>query len=94
MLNITLAFNFKFRNDNRFKLDRHRLEATHLKYAVLMIMARYPDICKHKCPTISVSLSQAIEEATPMFYKEFMSKYAGIWFPISLGVHVVKFTYS
>ena len=86
MSNITLAslltvivpkLCFKFRNDSRFKLDRRRLEAAHLKYAVLMIMARYPDISKHKCPTISISLSEAIENATPMFYKEFMSKYAG-----------------
>ena len=44
-----------------------------------MIMTRYPDIFKHNCLTISISLSEAIEDVTPMFYKEFMSKYAGMY---------------
>ena len=84
---------FQFRNDSRFKLDRRRLEAAHLKYAVL-IMAKYPDIRKHKGPTISISLSEAIEDATPMFYKEFMSKYAGngSLFSCACGeIYILKF---
>ena len=69
------------------KLDRRRLEAAHLKYAVLTTMARYPDICNHKGLTISTSLSDTIEDTAPMFYKEFMSKYAGTWLPVSLLVY-------
>ena len=66
-----------YRNDHRLKLDRRRLVAAHLRYAVLMVKARYPDICGQKCMLISASSSEAVHDVTPKFFEAFMSKYAG-----------------
>lgn len=59
----------------RLKLDRRRFEAAHLKYAVLMVSSRYPEI--DKPVTMYSDLQRTLKLFTPNFYKAFETKYSG-----------------
>jgi hypothetical protein len=64
---------------DRLNLDRRRLEAAHLKYAILNISNRF------KIPTsgsdhvvIETDIYNTLKEFTPIYYKAFTQKYGGI----------------
>ena len=60
----------------RASLDRRRLEEAHLKYAVLMVYRDYGDYfsnCK-----VSHDHRLTLERVSPVYYKAFTARYAGI----------------
>ena len=63
-----------YRADERLKADRRLLEAAHLKYAILKVMKRYPEMFKH-CH-LCVKQEDTLEKLTSNFYSAFTSRYA------------------
>lgn len=55
------------------------LENAHLKYAMLKTIAQYPEMYmyEHKCTVISTTMSEALDDVTPRYYKAFMSRCTG-----------------
>ena len=63
---------------NRLQLDRRRLEAAHLRYAVLNISSQFNLFTgDHAHITLESDIYQTLKEFTPAFFKAFTSKYAG-----------------
>lgn len=61
---------------NRMKLDRRRLEAGHMRYAILNVCDRYPDMAGTS-PSIASDVNITLQSITQAYYDEFTRKYAG-----------------
>ena len=59
---------------NRVQLDRRRLEEAHLRFCVLQLSSRYPDI---PLGSIETSVFETIDKIAPLYYKAFQKKYGG-----------------
>ena len=78
----------------RIRLDRRRFEEAHLKYAMLMVQARYPTMATGPLP-IATDISDTLEKFTPAFYEAFTHRYSGklinqTWV---VQMHTVQFNY-
>ena len=60
----------------RIRLDRRRLEAAHLKYAVLTVQNHYPSLAVHPIP-MSTDVSSMLQMFTPAFYDAFTQMFSG-----------------
>ena len=58
------------------KLDRRRLEEAHMKFCVLDVFVRYPQV--FSTWKIFLNLQQCLDDVTPTYYNAFTSKYAGL----------------
>lgn len=56
------------------KLDRRRLEEAHLKFCVLEVYGRYPDVFPRWIIRKSVDLT--LEDVTPAYFRAFEDRYA------------------
>lgn len=64
---------------SRLQLDRRRLEAAHLRYAVLSISSQFNlPTADHAHITLESDIYQTLKVFTPTYFKAFTSKYAGI----------------
>ena len=61
---------------NRLKLDRRRLEAGHMRYALLRVCQRYVNVFSSSL-SISHDVNTTIKDVTPHYFIEFTKKYAG-----------------
>ena len=64
---------------HRARLDRRRLQAGHMKYAILMTQQQYPETSQCQVGSDIVS---TLEEFTPLFYNAFALRFSGIYFTI------------
>lgn len=60
----------------RMRLDRHRLESAHLKYAILNTQSKYPCTAVSSLP-IHTDLSTTLATFTIAFYEAFSDRYSG-----------------
>ena len=67
---------------NRLQLDRRRLEAAHLKYAILQVNTRFQLLEANIA--IESDISSTLKEFTPIYYKSFAQRYAGTTWPFLL----------
>ena len=58
-------------------MNRRRLKCCHLKYAMLNVMARYPEVFSDGF-VLQPNVSDAIMATATKYYNEFMAKYAGM----------------
>jgi hypothetical protein len=56
------------------KLDRRRLEQAHLKFCVLQVYGRYPDVFPRWI--IRKSMDLTLDDVTPTFFRAFEDRYA------------------
>ena len=73
----------------RARLDYRRLEEAHLKFAVLNVYQRYPS---NFLSMAMYSVADTLEEITPIFYKAFEERYAGLFNKYSrcLGIREIS----
>lgn len=57
------------------RLHRHRLESAHLKYAMLNVQNRYPDLLEQPI-IVTGEVKKNLMNFTPLFYKAFCSRYS------------------
>lgn len=62
---------------DRIKLDRRRLEAAHLLYAILNVTEWYFGL-KDKFHFTRGNLDDAIDKITPLYHNAFSKEYAGM----------------
>ena len=62
----------------RQKMDRRRLEAAHLKYALLQTVAEYPNIFSDSDMVVSTDIQDTLQQLTSKYYSAFQSRYSGI----------------
>ena len=62
---------------NRIKLNRRRLEAAHLKYAVLVTATNYPDLFGLSDVEVYPDVREKLQHITPKYYSGFKSRYLG-----------------
>lgn len=60
----------------RHKLDRRRLEDAHLKYALLLIVADYPDVFNKLDMMVSSNIQETLQSITSKYYCGFQNRYA------------------
>lgn len=73
----------------RLALDRRRLEATHLRYAVLQVASYYPNdfgMTTRIYPDLKVTL----EYITPLFFSLFRSNYSGKYITTHIAIVIVS----
>ena len=64
---------------SRLQLDRRRLEAGHLKYAILSASGRYHVFTSDQgCIAIDSDVSVTLKDFTPIYFASFTQKYAGM----------------
>ena len=70
----------------RLALDRRRLEAAHLRYAVLKVVSYYPK--ELGTTTIYPDFKITLEFITPLFFSIFRSHYAGEYIAMSDNIPI------
>lgn len=60
-------------------MDRRRLEAAHLKYACLQIIAQYPESISLKSVKFEGDAIETLCEITPALFTCFEARYAGMY---------------
>ena len=58
-------------------MDRWRLENAHLKYAMLTIAKKYPELSDDRDFLMSFNTTDTSKIFTPKFYESFCRKYGG-----------------
>ena len=60
---------------DRVALDRRRLEEAHMRFCILDVLQRYPQLS----PTLKLhsSLQQNLDNIIPLYYDAFSLRYAG-----------------
>ena len=59
-------------------MDRRRLEAAHLKYALLQTVAEYPNIFSDSDMVVSTDIQETLQQFTFKYYSGFQNGYSGI----------------
>ena len=61
---------------DRDALDKRRLEEAHMRFCILDVLKRYPQLSPTLLKLYS-SLQQSLDDITPLYYNAFSSRYAG-----------------
>lgn len=60
---------------DRSALDRRRLEEAHMRFCILDVLQRYPQLCPNF--KLHSSLKQNLDDITTLYYDAFSQRYAG-----------------